>query len=67
MLKLLAARLLNPDLKPLISAGYLSDNLELTDKGQRVLLTILFTEVNDVRAKMVKQAEEYLAQKKAEG
>jgi hypothetical protein len=57
-LQLLQAKLLDEGTKVMIKAGYLSEDLSLTEKGKRILDTLLFLENKEA---MVEQAEKLLS------
>lgn len=59
----LAKKLLDPDLQTLIKAGYMSEDLTLTEDGRRALTSILFV---DNKTALVEAAKEELADRKAE-
>lgn len=60
---LLASRILDDGTKLLIKDGILSDTLELTDKGSRLLLTLIF---EDYAAELAKVAKEQLQDRENE-
>ena len=57
----LAKKLLDENTRTLIKAGYIDGDLELTDDGQEVLLSILFAEKKE---DLVKMAQEEIKDKK---
>lgn len=59
---LLASQLVPEDIKPLIKAGLLSNELALTDKGVRILLSLAF---KNYRKELVEVAKEQLADEEA--
>lgn len=62
-LPLLASNLLSKEVKNLVKVGYLSEDLKLTDKGKRILDTILFSKY---MKEMVAQARTILKEQEAE-
>ena len=59
----IAKRLLDKDTRTLVKAGFLDSELDLTEKGQEALDAINFEEQ---KAKLVKMAEEELAEEESE-
>lgn len=70
-MKLLAKRLLNPDYAKLIKDEILDSELALTDKGRRLLDTVLITSGDSpltstfIVGELVKIADEHIASREA--
>lgn len=60
-LTIMAKKLLDPDTKTLIKAGFVTDSLELSDDGDDALKTMLFLKYRD---EMVKEAKAKIKESK---